>query len=308
MKPMVKVLAVALLAPMLGMGAGQQAQAYEEMDVKNGGTLSGHVTLLGEVPKPKGYNLVTFPDPVFCGRISDGNGFRLLQPFDVGPDGQFRNVVLVIEGIERGKAFDYEPPRIEAADCEFEPFITVVRDHHQIEIVNMDPVMHDIQAYETSEHGARVLFNVPLPMNERFTKVGLSKRGRQGKHLAGKVMTQKVRMRRGRNVFVMQCGFHAYMESWGLAMTHPYFDKTDGKGAYTISNIPPGTYKVTAWHPMVSKEFTVTIKPNGTATLDVDFDAPKGRLYANEAQENPRFGQAVLGDVQIKPTVRKQTY
>lgn len=307
MKALAKGLVLAMVAPLLGMGAAQ-AKAYEEIDVQNGGTLTGHVTLHGEVPKPKGYNLVTFPDPVFCGRISDGNGFRLLQPFNVGPDGQFRNVVIVIEGIDQGKPIDYEPPRIKAVDCEFEPFITVVRDNHPIEVVNMDPVMHDIQAYETSEHGARVLFNVPLPMNEQFTKVGLAKSGRKDSHLAGKVMTQKVRMRRGRNVFVMQCGFHAYMESWGLAMTHPYFDKTNDDGQFTISDIPPGTYKVTAWHPMVSKEFTVTIEPNTSTTLDVDFDAPKGRLYANEAQENPRFGQAVLGDVKIKATVKKQTY
>ena len=31
--------------------------------------------------------------------------------------------------------------------------------------MNMDPVMHDIQAYETSHLGPRVLFNTPLPMN-----------------------------------------------------------------------------------------------------------------------------------------------
>ena len=29
----------------------------------------------------------------------------------------------------------------------------------------MDPVFHDIQAYETSHLGPRVLFNTPLPMN-----------------------------------------------------------------------------------------------------------------------------------------------
>ena len=52
----------------------------------------------------------------------------------------------------------------------FRPFTTIVRDRHTVEVVNMDPVMHDIQAYETSHLGPRVLFNVPLPMNPLHPK------------------------------------------------------------------------------------------------------------------------------------------
>lgn len=287
--------------------SGGAGWAYEEMSVEKGGTLAGTVKLEGKVPNPKGYNLVTFPDPVYCGRISNGKGFRLLQPFKVGPDGAFQDVVLIIEDIQRGKPIDMEPPRIEAIDCKFEPFITIVRDNHKVEVVNMDPVFHDIQAYETSERGARVLFNAPMPMNERFTKSGLAM-GRRDTHLAGKVMTQRVKMSPGRNVFVMQCGFHAYMESWGLAVDHPYVSKTDREGRFTITDIPPGTYKVTAWHPLIKETFTITIEPNQTTTLEVTMEAPKGRLYATESMDNPRFGTELLGDRKIVPSVELQTY
>ena len=58
--------------------ATRTSLAYEETTVTNGGTLSGKVTLLGDVPKPKGYNLVTLPDAIYCGRISTGTGWRLL--------------------------------------------------------------------------------------------------------------------------------------------------------------------------------------------------------------------------------------
>lgn len=297
-------LLMAAIGILCGGGAGW---AYEETAVEDGGTLSGTVRLDGKVPNPKGYNLVTFPDPVYCGRISDGKGFRLLQPFNVGPNGAFRNVVLFIEDIHRGKPIDMEPPRIEAIDCKFEPFITIVRDGYEVEVVNMDPVFHDIQAYETSERGARVLFNAPMPMNERFTKSGLAT-GRRDTHLAGTVMTQPVNMSPGRNVFVMQCGFHAYMESWGLAVDHPYFSKTDQQGRFAIPDIPPGKYEVTAWHPLIKKTFTVTIEPNQTVTLDVTMEAPKGRLYATESMDNPRFGKELLGDREIVPSVELQTY
>lgn len=298
-----KVMSLAVLLTVVGQGP---LYAYEEIMVSNGGELSGRVVLQGEVPEPKGYNLVTFPDPVFCGRISTGNGWRLLQPFTVASDGSFENVVVVLTDIKRGKKFiDDTPPRIEAIDCKFEPYITIVRDRHTVEVVNMDPVMHDIQAYETSNLGARVLFNVPLPMSERLSKSELLKKVTV-KNRAGKVMTQPIKMRKGRNIFVMQCGFHAYMESWGLAVDHPYYALTGPDGRFQISDIPPGTYTVSAWHPMVNQEFTVTIEADRTTTLDIRFEAPKGRLYANVVEEHTRFGLELLGDATIEPIVEKQ--
>src|SRR4030065_398884 len=153
------------------VGAGEVAWAYEETVVSEGGTIVGTVTLEGQVPKPKGYNLTTLPDQFYCGRISDGQGWRILQPFQVGPAGEFREVVVYLEGIDKGKPFvEKTVPQIEAKDCLFLPFTTVVRDDQSVTVVNMDPVMHDIQAYETSNLGARVLFNVPLPMNSQHPR------------------------------------------------------------------------------------------------------------------------------------------
>jgi hypothetical protein len=94
----------------------------------------------------------------------------------------------------------------------------------------MDPVMHDIQAYESSHLGARVLFNVPLPMNPQHPRdlKDRSDVAMYHKHLPGEPMKQLVGMSKHRRAFVMQCGFHAYMESWGLAMDNPYL--THGYG------------------------------------------------------------------------------
>jgi hypothetical protein len=292
---------------------GWPALAYEEIKFADGGILAGTVILEGKVPRPKGYNLTTLPDQRYCGRISDGRGWRLLQPFQVGEAGAFQGVVVYLEGIEKGKAFPPFTPRIEAMDCRFLPFTTVVRDEQDVVVVNMDPVMHDIQAYETSNLGPRVLFNVPLPMNPQHPRdlKDMSDAAKYHRHLAGQPMKQFVNMTKGRRVFVMQCGFHAYMESWGLAVQNPYYAMTDKDGRFEIGDIPPGTYKLVVWHPYLgaAKEETVTIQPKGQARMDVTIPAPTGRLYVNEMIERPytRYGITDEAESQIVPTVIRQT-
>lgn len=296
------------------LAGGANASAYEEITVTDGGSVTGRVTLVGDVPKPKGYNLTTLPDAIYCGRISDGRGWRLLQPFHVGANGAFQDVVVFIEGVEKGKPFrDFKTPRIEARDCRFLPFITVVRDRHDVTVVNMDPAMHDVQAYETSHLGPRVLFNSPLPISDRYPKEA-SLSAHFHKHFEGVPITHAVAMTKGRRVFVMQCGFHAYMESWALAVDNPYYAITDKEGRFTIEDVPPGTYKVLVWHPYIAggaaKEYTVTIRPKAQTTLDVQIPAPTGRLYANQMVENPFIRYNITEEVQsqIVPSLERQTY
>jgi hypothetical protein len=285
-------------------------RAYEQIPIVESGSLSGTVHFDGKVPMPKGYNLTTVPDPVYCGRISDGKGWRLLQPFDIGPNGEFRRVVVYLEGIDKGRPFEeYTPPRIEAIDCRFLPFINVVRDQHDIVVVNMDPAMHDIQAYETSNLGPRVLFNVPLPISQRYPhEAGLSTRVHT--HYEGKPVSQSVKMTRDRKIFTMQCGFHPYMESWALVADHPYYAAADHEGRFELSGIPPGTYQVKVWHPYVREDImqTITIEPNKQTSIALKVEAPTGRLYANQMVENAyaRYTMTEEMQSQIQPTVEKQ--
>ncbi len=303
-----RILPMALsLCCALASAQGQgQGWAYEEIDVANGGTVVGTITMTGGKPTPKGFNLVTFPDPVYCGRISTGTGWRILKEFEVTPDDRLKDVVVLLSDVSRGKPFQFEPQTIEARDCQFLPFVTVVRNHAEVVVVNMDPVMHDIQAYETSQLGPRVLFNTPLPMNPHH-KRNLGSDSHE--HLAGVPMKEVIHMTKDRRIFVMQCGFHAYMESWGMAVTNPYYHVTGPDGTFTLTDVPPGDYTLQAWHPGVGTllEQTVTVPAQGTAEIHLNFEAPKGRRSAHEIAENPHFGLGALGkELDIKPTLEVQ--
>jgi hypothetical protein len=159
--------------------------------------------------------------------------------------------------------------------------------------------------------GPRVLFNVPLPISRRYPhETALSTHFQ--KHYEGMPMTQTVRMTKGREIFVMQCGFHAYMESWALVVDHPYVAITDQDGRFEIGDVPPGTYTIKIWHPYVREPYEqrITIKPKESAAVDIAVAAPTGRLYANQMVENAYVRYTVTEDVQstITPTLEKQTY
>ncbi|MCS6298263.1 MAG: carboxypeptidase regulatory-like domain-containing protein [Nitrospira sp.] len=280
--------------------------AYEEVTVTDGGSITGTVTMTGGKPTPKGYNLITFPDPVYCGRISTGTGWRILDEFSMTSGNGLKDVVVLLTDAKKGKPFKFEPLTIEARDCRFLPFVTVVRDGSEVVVMNMDPVMHDIQAYETSQLGPRVLFNTPLPMNPHHKRFVTAE---SHEHLAGEPVKEEIHMTKGRRIFVMQCGFHAYMESWGLAVENPYYALTTDGGTFTLTDVPAGEYTLMAWHPalgtMLQKKVMVTEK--GMATVDFAFEAPKGRRSVHEIEHNPHYGPESLGKVvDIRPTLERQ--
>ena len=296
-----------LVSALLLLTCASSAWSYQEIEVKDGGTITGTVRMTEGKPVPKGFNLITFPDPVYCGRISTGTGWRILDEFSVSADRGLKDTVVLLIDAEKGKPFKFEPPTIEARDCRFLPFVTVVKNRAEVRVVNMDPVFHDIQAYETSELGPRVLFNTPLPMNPMHVRDAGSE---SHEHLAGQPMIEVVKLTKNRRFFVMQCGFHAYMESWGFAVDNPYYMVTDSNGQFSLTDVPAGEYTLMAWHPgvgtMLEKKISVSAKQ--TLQADFTFESPKGRRSVHEIAENPRFGLEALGkSLEIPATLQLQT-
>jgi hypothetical protein len=151
-----------------------------------------------------------------------------------------------------------------------------------------------------------VIFNSPLPMNTHHQRGDLHASHR---HLPGKSMLEPVRLSKGRRIFIMQCGFHAFMESWAVAVTNPYYEITDAHGAYAIEAVPPGTYRLLVWHPQTGplQERVVTVEANAVTQVNVALPAPGGRRTAYQVIQNPRFGPGARGrPVDIEPIVEHQ--
>ena len=82
----------------MGLGVLGPASAYDTVVVKDGAVLRGTMTFQGKAPAPKEFELRRYPDQVFCGALSDGDGHRFLKEVHVGQGGGLKDVVVVVEG------------------------------------------------------------------------------------------------------------------------------------------------------------------------------------------------------------------
>jgi len=74
-------------------------------------------------------------------------------------------------------------------------------------------------------------------------------------------------------VIPVQCNIHPWMHGWFVVVKGPYAT-TDDSGNYTINNVPPGNYTVTAWHePDETQTQKVTVAAGGTGTANFTFKA-----------------------------------
>jgi len=270
------------------------ALAYKETTVSNGGTITGKIMLAGKEPPPLAFSLITNNNTEFCGRISTGNGWRLIDEFHVAPDGGLKNAVVFLEGVQQGKPFsETQPAQVIVEDCVFAPWLLVVRDPQPIQIKNMDPIIHDVQIYETAPFGAKVMLHRPLRLNPFHPKDLL----KDHQHKPGEAMIDTIQFTQGRRIFFLECGFHPFMQAWGLAVNNPYYAVTDQNGNFTLPDIPEGVYKLVAWHPGMAGflDMKVVVVGNETMKIRMEFPEPRDRRMAhNTMSPTYRFGTRAL--------------
>ncbi len=232
-----------------------QVWAYQEIEVKNGGTIQGKTTLIGGVPQPRVFHLVLFPNLDMCAEVdTDDEMNRVLFDFITDEQRGLKDVVITLDHVEAGKSFPNKPINILSENCKFLPTVNVIPQGGTFFVDNQDAVMHNSQVYQ-SERG-KIILNIPIPAEE--------------------ISEGKVQFKKHYKIFQMICGMHEFMQTWGYRVQNPYYHLTQVDGNYKIDNIPAGEYKITAWHFLMKKQSKkIKISEGETINLDFEFDGDK---------------------------------
>jgi hypothetical protein len=273
------------------LASSELATGYEQIEVHNGGTITGKVTLKGPIPKPRIFHLSLYPFGTFCKKISDGKGNLVLQEYNVGPDGGFQDTIIAVEHVRKGKPFVPIKAEYVSTNCMFHPaeipeselyhtdqmghmkhvhpLVEVMENHEPLTVVNKDPIFHNGQVFER-ERG-NIVMNFPLPPGNDKPQGGI------------------LELDHGKRLVEMICGMHEFMQAWGFAVDNPYYAKTKIDGKFSIGQLPPGTYEVVAWHPHFKPiEKKITVPADGSVSLDFEFDASTVHRRTFESEEGTR--------------------
>jgi plastocyanin len=236
---------------MVALTATAAQAAYEAVEVKDGGTLTGVVRFAG--PPPKVAPLAVNKNREVCGEQ------KASEALVVGADGGVRGSVILIEGVTRGKKPTGEVV-LDNHRCLFVSHVTALAAGDKARVKNSDTILHNTHGFM----GKPTVFNLALPNKDQMVDITrrLTKPG----------------------VIRVVCDAHPHMFAWMVVHDSPYVAVTDERGAFKIDGIPPGTYKVTMWHegfrakgvdkdgrPLYEEPHTVskdvTIAPKSAATI-----------------------------------------
>lgn len=270
-----------LIAISIFMFNTSQVFAYQEIEVKSGGTIQGKATLTGEMPAYRSFHLVLFPNQEMCAKVdNDGEMNRILDDFIIDSSNGLKDVVVTIEHVEAGKPFpDKKPLEIKSEHCKFTPDVNIIEQGGSFSVDNKDSVMHNSQVYQ-SERG-KIILNIPIPAEE--------------------VSHGAVHFQKDYKIFQMICGMHEFMQTWGFRVQNPYNQVTSENGSFKLDNVPPGDYVVTAWHYLMpTQSQKVHITENSTVDLNFSFDGNKVVRPLYETIKSGRIKKEAKGRLQIQ--------
>ena len=100
---------------------------------------------------PSHQEIVIEKNPDICDKPIPGSnvpGRRIIDPWAVSANGELAEAVVYIQDIKTGKKWGTDKFKFDQKTCSFQPYIDVMRNKREVEVVNLDPVGHNIHTYE----------------------------------------------------------------------------------------------------------------------------------------------------------------
>ncbi len=236
------------LAVALAASAGvAQAAKYKEVEVAGGGVIVGAVSAGDNQAVTKSFTISK--DTNIC-----GEGTRDVDFVRVN-EGMLLDTVVFLKGVKEGKAFPEELAGLTLVQegCRFSPALGVMRNKGELTAINADATLHNIHTYEQIGTARRSVINVSQPNK-------------------GDEVTKTIKLRKGDGMKV-ECDAHDFMHGFVFVAKNPYFSVVDENGSFVISDVPPGKYKLMAWHGFLGEieAGEVEVSEGGEVTVNLSY-------------------------------------
>jgi len=210
----------------------------------SGGSISGKVTYEGTPARQKPIDMSKEP-----GCAAQHPTPITTETVVVGPGNALVNVVVYISV---GAPDESTPPTqavtITQKGCQYLPHVVPMVVNQELKVVNADSNSHNIHplAKINNEWNKSQPPGTP-PFSEKFGKP---------------------------EFIAVKCNIHPWMHSSFAVLKNSHYAVSGGDGNFSLPNLPPGKYTITAWHESYGEQTQdVTISGNETKAISFVFKA-----------------------------------
>ena len=208
-----------------------------------GGTVSGKVSYEGSPPKMKPIEITSDP---WCARVYKNMPPPLAENVVTGSGHSLQNVVVYVSAGAPDDAAPSTAAVLTQKRCRYIPHVLALHVNQELIIKNEDETVHNIH---------------PLPK--------LNREWNNSQGLGSPAVSKKFDKA---EMIPVKCNYHPWMHATFAVLKNSHYAVTGDGGTFSLANLPPGTYTVTAWHELYGDQSQeVTISGNETKTVNFVF-------------------------------------
>jgi plastocyanin len=229
-------------------GTAVPAPVYFNVDAATAGSVTGTIHFAGK--RPAVGPAIDMSNEPACVEAHHGKAHdESLMVSGKGDVGDVANAFVYVKSGLEGKTFAVPstPVVIDQRGCWFHPRVMGIQVGQMLQVVNSDPVTHNIH---------------PMAQVNRDWN---HSQGAGDPPLARKFVKPEI-------MIPVKCNIHSWMHAWIGAVDSPYFAVSDENGTFSITNIPPGTYTLAVWQEKLgTQERTITVDAQARVTANFMF-------------------------------------